>query len=304
MVFDGKSWPDAVIPFTLTEVTQENLEGYAYLYSQTTGGFLAGVAASAAGVERNVYSIPGDSMTCFAGLSQPPGDVIMADMTEGEMPVLIAEDGTEYTGQLAQDYDYLQAAEGKAGFLFPDAPAGVYTLQVPYLYLSVSLQNSLCVNLSDGIALTDSAAFSGGSFSVAAIEELDEKIPCDYSETGEFTAWFDRAWKVYVRCDFDDPSMAIASVSVGICPNKSILSKLQIAVTSLLNGNFAYSTDFRSSIGLWDENSGCLVFEVCASVQEVKNYRLDRLEMNPASAETIPLMVRWDHPTELKIEAK
>ena len=303
IVFDGKEWPDAVIPFTLAEVREQTLEGYPSIYDEATGGFLLDSRMEGGVLTMDIYPISNGALEFFGGLTLTPGYPVGAFEYEYCEPLtIVGEDGTQYTGEPVEDYlDYNE--NSVVSFTFPDAPPGKYTLRLPYVYMLMKQEESLTWNLLSCKPSKQVLSFPGGSIRTVSIAELDEPVQTNEIVLG-VPVVYANAWEVAVQCQFDNGDITALRSAWPIGSDLLLRVKAETTARRLLFGEtfINYGTDY-SSLGRLDPESGYLVYRLSMDDLYAQTHDLRSIKCNPASAMLFsPMILRYDHPMELEFE--
>ena len=303
IVFDGKEWPDAVIPFTLAEVREQTLEGYPSIYDEAAGGFLLDSRMEDGVLTMDVYPISNGALEFFGGLTLTPGYPVGTFEYEYCEPLTIAgEDGTQYTGEPVEDWlDYNE--NSVVSFTFPDAPPGKYTLKLPYVYMLMKQEEYLTWNLLSCKPSKQVLSFPGGSIRTVSITKLDEPVQTDEVVLG-VPVEYANAWEVAVQCEFDNGDITALRSAWPIGSDILLRVKAETTARRLLFGEtfINYGTDF-SSPGWLDPESGYLVYQISMDDLYAQTHDLRSFKCNPASAMLLsPMILRYDHPMELEFE--
>ena len=303
IVFDGKEWPDAVIPFTLAEVREQTLEGYPSIYDEATGGFLLDSRMEGGVLTMDIYPISNGALEFFGGLTLTPGYPVGAFEYEYCEPLtIVGEDGTQYTGEPVEDYlDYNE--NSVVSFTFPDAPPGKYTLRLPHVYMLMKQEESLTWNLLSCKPSKQVLSFPGGSIRTVSIAELDEPVQTNEIVLG-VPVVYANAWEVAVQCQFDNGDITALRSAWPIGSDLLLRVKAETTARRLLFGEtfINYGTDY-SSLGRLDPESGYLVYRLSMDDLYAQTHDLRSIKCNPASAMLFsPMILRYDHPMELEFE--
>ena len=303
IVFDGKEWPDAVIPFTLAEVREQTLEGYPSIYDEATGGFLLDSRMEGGVLTMDVYPISNGALEFFGGLTLAPGYPVGAFEYEYCEPLtIVGEDGTAYTGEPVEDYlDYNE--NSVISFTFPDAPPGKYTLKLPYVYMLMKQEEYLTWNLLSCKPSKQVLSFPGGSIRTVSITELEDPVQADEVVLG-VPVVYAHAWEVAVQCEFDNGDITALRSAWPIGPDLLLRVKAETAARRLLFGEtfIDYGTE-SNTLGRRDPESGCLVYRLSMDDLYAQTHDLRSVKCNPASAMLLsPMILRYDHPMELEFE--
>ena len=303
IVFDGKEWPDAVIPFTLAEVREQTLEGYPSIYDEATGGFLLDSRMEGGVLTMDIYPISNGALEFFGGLTLTPGYPVGAFEYEYCEPLtIVGEDGTQYTGEPVEDW--LNYNENSVvSFTFPDAPPGKYTLRLPYVYMLMKQEESLTWNLLSCKPSKQVLSFPGGSIRTVSITELDEPVQTNEIVLG-VPVVYAHAWEVAVQCQFDSGDITALRGAWPIGSDLLLRVKAETTARRLLFGEtfINYGTD-SSSLGRLDPESGYLVYRLSMDDLYAQTHDLRSIKCNPASAMLFsPMILRYDHPMELEFE--
>ena len=303
IVFDGKEWPDAVIPFTLAEVREQTLEGYPSIYDEATGGFLLDSRMEGGVLTMDIYPISNGALEFFGGLTLTPGYPVGAFEYEYCEPLtIVGEDGTQYTGEPVEDYlDYNE--NSVVSFTFPDAPPGKYTLRLPYVYMLMKQEESLTWNLLSCKPSKQVLSFPGGSIRTVSIAELDEPVQTNEIVLG-VPVVYANAWEVAVQCQCDNGDITALRSAWPIGSDLLLRVKAETTARRLLFGEtfINYGTDY-SSLGRLDPESGYLVYRLSMDDLYAQTHDLRSIKCNPASAMLFsPMILRYDHPMELEFE--
>ncbi len=303
VVFDGREWPDAVIPFTLAEVREQTLEGYPSIYDEATGGFLLDSRMEDGVLTMDVYPISNGIMEFFGGLTLPPNYPIGAFEYECCEPLtIVGEDGTEYTGEPVEDW--LNYNENSVvSFTFPDAPPGKYTLRLPYVYMLMKQEEYLTWNLLSCKPSKQVISFPGGSIRTVSITKLDEPVQTNEVVLG-VPVVYANAWEVAVQCQFDNGDITALRGTWPFGSDILLRVKAETTARRLLFGEtfINYGTD-SSSLGRLDPESGYLVYRISMDDLYTQTHDLRTVKCNPASAMLLsPMILRYDHPMELEFE--
>ena len=303
IVFDGKEWPDAVIPFTLAEVREQTLEGYPSIYDEATGGFLLDSRMEGGVLTMDIYPISNGALEFFGGLTLTPGYPVGAFEYEYCEPLtIVGEDGTQYTGEPVEDW--LNYNENSVvSFTFPDAPPGKYTLRLPYVYMLMKQEESLTWNLLSCKPSKQVLSFPGGSIRTVSITELDEPVQTNEIVLG-VPVVYAHAWEVAVQCQFDNGDITALRSAWPIGSDILLRAKAETSARRLLFGEtfINYGTD-SSSLGRLDPESGYLVYRLSMDDLYAQTHDLRSIKCNPASAMLFsPMILRYDHPMELEFE--
>ena len=303
IVFDGKEWPDAVIPFTLAEVREQTLEGYPSIYDEATGGFLLDSRMEGGVLTMDIYPISNGALEFFGGLTLTPGYPVGAFEYEYCEPLtIVGEDGTQYTGEPVEDW--LNYNENSVvSFTFPDAPPGKYTLRLPYVYMLMKQEESLTWNLLSCKPSKQVLSFPGGSIRTVSIAELDEPVQTNEIVLG-VPVVYANAWEVAVQCQFDSGDITALRGAWPIGSDLLLRVKAETTARRLLFGEtfINYGTD-SSSLGRLDPESGYLVYRLSMDDLYAQTHDLRSIKCNPASAMLFsPMILRYDHPMELEFE--
>ena len=303
IVFDGKEWPDAVIPFTLAEVREQTLEGYPSIYDEATGGFLLDSRMEGGVLTMDIYPISNGALEFFGGLTLTPGYPVGAFEYEYCEPLtIVGEDGTQYIGEPVEDW--LNYNENSVvSFTFPDAPPGKYTLRLPYVYMLMKQEESLTWNLLSCKPSKQVLSFPGGSIRTVSIAELDEPVQTNEIVLG-VPVVYANAWEVAVQCQFDNGDITALRSAWPIGSDLLLRVKAETTARRLLFGEtfINYGTDY-SSLGRLDPESGYLVYRLSMDDLYAQTHDLRSIKCNPASAMLFsPMILRYDHPMELEFE--
>ena len=303
IVFDGKEWPDAVIPFTLAEVREQTLEGYPSIYDEATGGVMLDSRMEGGVLTMDVYSISNGALEFFGGLTLAPGYPVGAFEYEYCDPLtIVGEDGTQYAGEPVEDYlDYNE--NSVVSFTFPDAPPGKYTLKLPYVYMLMKQEEYLTWNLLSCKPSKQVLSFPGGSIRTVSITELDEPVQTNEIVLG-VPVVYDHTWEVAVQCEFDSGDITALRGAWPIGSDILLRVKAETTARRLLFGEtfINYGTD-SSSLGRLDPESGYLVYRLSMDDLYAQTHDLRSIKCNPASAMLFsPMILRYDHPMELEFE--
>ena len=303
VVFDGKEWPDAVIPFTLAEVREQTLEGYPSIYDEATGGFLLDSRMEDGVLTMDVYPISNGALEFFGGLTLTPGYPVGAFEYEYCEPLtIVGEDGTQYTGEPVEDW--LNYNENSVvSFTFPDAPPGKYTLKLPYVYMLMKQEEYLTWNLLSCKPSKQVLSFPGGSIRTVSITKLDEPVQTNEVVLG-VPVEYANAWEVAVQCQFDNGDITALRSAWPIGSDILLRVKAETTARRLLLGEtfINYGTD-SSSPGWLDPESGYLVYQISMDDLYAQTHDLRSFKCNPASAMLLsPMILRYDHPMELEFE--
>ena len=303
IVFDGKEWPDAVIPFTLAEVREQTLEGYPSIYDEATGGFLLDSRMEGGVLTMDIYPISNGALEFFGGLTLTPGYPVGAFEYEYCEPLtIVGEDGTQYIGEPVEDW--LNYNENSVvSFTFPDAPPGKYTLRLPYVYMLMKQEESLTWNLLSCKPSKQVLSFPGGSIRTVSITELDEPVQTNEIVLG-VPVVYAHAWEVAVQCQFDSGDITALRGAWPIGSDLLLRVKAETTARRLLFGEtfINYGTD-SSSLGRLDPESGYLVYRLSMDDLYAQTHDLRSIKCNPASAMLFsPMILRYDHPMELEFE--
>ena len=303
IVFDGKEWPDAVIPFTLAEVREQTLEGYPSIYDEATGGFLLDSRMEDGVLTMDVYPISNGALEFFGGLTLTPGYPVGAFEYEYCEPLtIVGEDGTQYIGEPVEDW--LNYNENSVvSFTFPDAPPGKYTLKLPYVYMLMKQEEYLTWNLLSCKPSKQVISFPGGSIRTVSITELDEPVQTNEIVLG-VPVVYAHAWEVAVQCQFDSGDITALRGAWPIGSDLLLRVKAETTARRLLFGEtfINYGTD-SSSLGRLDPESGYLVYRLSMDDLYAQTHDLRSIKCNPASAMLFsPMILRYDHPMELEFE--
>ena len=303
IVFDGKEWPDAVIPFTLAEVREQTLEGYPSIYDEATGGFLLDSRMEGGVLTMDIYPISNGALEFFGGLTLTPGYPVGAFEYEYCEPLtIVGEDGTQYTGDPVEDW--LNYNENSVvSFTFPDAPPGKYTLKLPYVYMLMKQEEYLTWNLLSCKPSKQVISFPGGSIRTVSITELDEPVQTNEIVLG-VPVVYAHAWEVAVQCQFDSGDITALRGAWPIGSDLLLRVKAETTARRLLFGEtfINYGTD-SSSLGRLDPESGYLVYRLSMDDLYAQTHDLRSIKCNPASAMLFsPMILRYDHPMELEFE--
>ena len=303
IVFDGKEWPDAVIPFTLAEVREQTLEGYPIIYDEATGGVMLDSRMEGGVLTMDVYSISNGALEFFGGLTLAPGYPVGAFEYEYCDPLtIVGEDGTQYAGEPVEDYlDYNE--NSVVSFTFPDAPPGKYTLKLPYVYMLMKQEEYLTWNLLSCKPSKQVLSFPGGSIRTVSITELDEPVQTNEIVLG-VPVVYAHAWEVAVQCQFDSGDITALRGAWPIGSDLLLRVKAETTARRLLFGEtfINYGTD-SSSLGRLDPESGYLVYRLSMDDLYAQTHDLRSIKCNPASAMLFsPMILRYDHPMELEFE--
>ena len=303
IVFDGKEWPDAVIPFTLAEVREQTLEGYPSIYDEATGGVMLDSRMEGGVLTMDVYSISNGALEFFGGLTLAPGYPVGAFEYEYCDPLtIVGEDGTQYAGEPVEDYlDYNE--NSVVSFTFPDAPPGKYTLKLPYVYMLMKQEEYLTWNLLSCKPSKQVLSFPGGSIRTVSITELDEPVQTNEIVLG-VPVVYAHAWEVAVQCQFDSGDITALRGAWPIGSDLLLRVKAETTARRLLFGEtfINYGTD-SSSLGRLDPESGYLVYRLSMDDLYAQTHDLRSIKCNPASAMLFsPMILRYDHPMELEFE--
>ena len=303
IVFDGKEWPDAVIPFTLAEVREQTLEGYPSIYDEATGGVMLDSRMEGGVLTMDVYSISNGALEFFGGLTLAPGYPVGAFEYEYCDPLtIVGEDGTQYAGEPVEDYlDYNE--NSVVSFTFPDAPPGKYTLKLPYVYMLMKQEEYLTWNLLSCKPSKQVLSFPGGSIRTVSITELDEPVQTNEIVLG-VPVVYAHAWEVAVQCEFDNGDITALRSAWPIGPDLLLRVKAETAARRLLFGEtfIDYGTE-SNTLGRRDPESGCLVYRLSMDDLYAQTHDLRSIKCNPASAMLFsPMILRYDHPMELEFE--
>ena len=303
IVFDGKEWPDAVIPFTLAEVREQTLEGYPSIYDEATGGFLLDSRMEGGVLTMDIYPISNGALEFFGGLTLTPGYPVGAFEYEYCEPLtIVGEDGTQYTGEPVEDWlDYNE--NSVVSFTFPDAPPGKYTLKLPYVYMLMKQEEYLTWNLLSCKPSKQVLSFPGGSIRTVSIAELDEPVQTNEIVLG-VPVVYANAWEVAVQCQFDNGDITALRSAWPIGSDLLLRVKAETTARRLLFGEtfINYGTDY-SSLGRLDPESGYLVYRLSMDDLYAQTHDLRSIKCNPASAMLFsPMILRYDHPMELEFE--
>ena len=302
-MFDGREWPDAVIPFTLAEVREQTLEGYPSIYDDSTGGFLLDSRMEGGVLTMDVYPISNGALEFFGGLTLTPGyPVGVFEYEYCEPLTIVGEDGTEYTGEPVEDY--LDDNENSViSFTFPDAPPGKYTLRLPYVYMLMKQEESLTWNLLSCKPSKQVLSFPGGSIRTVSITELEEPVQTDEVVLG-VPVVYDHTWEVAVQCEFDSGDITALRGAWPIGSDILLRVKAETTARRLLFGEtfINYGTD-SSSLGRLDPESGYLVYRLSMDDLYAQTHDLRTIKCNPASAMLFsPMIFCYDHFMELEFE--
>ena len=303
IVFDGKEWPDAVIPFTLAEVREQTLEGYPSIYDEATGGVMLDSRMEGGVLTMDIYPISNGALEFFGGLTLTPGYPVGAFEYEYCEPLtIVGEDGTQYTGEPVEDW--LNYNENSVvSFTFPDAPPGKYTLRLPYVYMLMKQEESLTWNLLSCKPSKQVLSFPGGSIRTVSIAELDEPVQTNEIVLG-VPVVYAHAWEVAVQCQFDNGDITALRSAWPIGSDLLLRVKAETTARRLLFGEtfINYGTDY-SSLGRLDPESGYLVYRLSMDDLYAQTHDLRSIKCNPASAMLFsPMILRYDHPMELEFE--
>ena len=303
IVFDGKEWPDAVIPFTLAEVREQTLEGYPSIYDEATGGFLLDSRMEGGVLTMDIYPISNGALEFFGGLTLTPGYPVGAFEYEYCEPLtIVGEDGTQYIGEPVEDW--LNYNENSVvSFTFPDAPPGKYTLKLPYVYMLMKQEEYLTWNLLSCKPSKQVISFPGGSIRTVSITELDEPVQTNEIVLG-VPVVYAHAWEVAVQCQFDSGDITALRGAWPIGSDLLLRVKAETTARRLLFGEtfINYGTD-SSSLGRLDPESGYLVYRLSMDDLYAQTHDLRSIKCNPASAMLFsPMILRYDHPMELEFE--
>lgn len=303
IVFDGREWPDAVIPFTLAEVREQTLEGYPSIYDEATGGFLLDSRMEDGVLTLDVYPISNGTMVFFGGLTLFPGYTVgISEYEYHEMPVIVGEDGTAYQGESVEES--LPWDSDPVTFVFPDAPPGTYTLKLPYVYMLLKQEKALTWNLRSGKVSEQEVSFPGGSFRTVSITESEEPVQTEETLLGEPVV-YTHAWEIAVRCEFDSEEITAIQGGYPDPPERLLWAKAAVAASHLLGEtSFQLATIFSISPGFPDPESGNLMYQISADNRCVQTCDLKHVRCNPAPEEGLlgPMLLRYDHPMELEFE--
>ena len=303
IVFDGKEWPDAVIPFTLAEVREQTLEGYPSIYDEATGGVMLDSRMEGGVLTMDIYPISNGALEFFGGLTLAPGYPVGAFEYEYCDPLtIVGEDGTQYTGEPVEDW--LNYNENSVvSFTFPDAPPGKYTLKLPYVYMLMKQEEYLTWNLLSCNPSKQVISFPGGSIRTVSITELDEPVQTNEIVLG-VPVVYAHAWEVAVQCQFDSGDITALRGAWPIGSDLLLRVKAETTARRLLFGEtfINYGTD-SSSLGRLDPESGYLVYRLSMDDLYAQTHDLRSIKCNPASAMLFsPMILRYDHPMELEFE--
>ena len=303
IVFDGKEWPDAVIPFTLAEVREQTLEGYPSIYDEATGGVMLDSRMEGGVLTMDIYPISNGALEFFGGLTLAPGYPVGAFEYEYCDPLtIVGEDGTQYTGEPVEDW--LNYNENSVvSFTFPDAPPGKYTLKLPYVYMLMKQEEYLTWNLLSCKPSKQVISFPGGSIRTVSITELDEPVQTNEIVLG-VPVVYAHAWEVAVQCQFDSGDITALRGAWPIGSDLLLRVKAETTARRLLFGEtfINYGTD-SSSLGRLDPESGYLVYRLSMDDLYAQTHDLRSIKCNPASAMLFsPMILRYDHPMELEFE--
>ena len=304
IVFDGRAWPDAVIPFTLVEVREQALENYPNIYDEETGGLMVDGRMEGGVLTMDVYPISNGTIEFFGGLTLPPGYPVESFKFEYcEPPVIVGADGTEYTGEPVEDY--LSPDDNNlCTFTFPEAPPGKYTLRLPYVYLLLKQEESLTWNLRSCKPSNQVISFPGGSIRTVSITESEEPfqngntsfgVPVEYTHT----------WEIAVRCEFDNEDITALRGGYPSDPDLLLGVKAEmVARYFLYHDNNPIMGSASTSLGWRDPESGDLIYRISIDDAFALRRDLKHVVCNPAPlAGYLDLMVaRYDHPMELEFE--
>ena len=303
IVFDGKEWPDAVIPFTLAEVREQTLEGYPSIYDEATGGVMLDSRMEGGVLTMDICPISNGALEFFGGLTLTPGYPVGAFEYEYCEPLtIVGEDGTQYTGEPVEDW--LNYNENSVvSFTFPDAPPGKYTLKLPYVYMLMKQEEYLTWNLLSCKPSKQVLSFPGGSIRTVSITELDEPVQTNEIVLG-VPVVYAHAWEVAVQCQFDSGDITALRGAWPIGSDLLLRVKAETTARRLLFGEtfINYGTD-SSSLGRLDPESGYLVYRLSMDDLYAQTHDLRSIKCNPASAMLFsPMILRYDHPMELEFE--
>lgn len=303
--FDGRKWPDAVIPFTLVKIQEQALEHYPGIYDEAAGGFLLDSRMEDGMLVLDVYPISNGTMEFFGGLTLPPNAPMVADAYEPSMPLtIVGEDGVEYTGEPADEtLSYLD--NGVVRFIFPDAPPGRYTLKLPYVYLLLKQEAYLTWNLLSGKPSDAEVFFPGGSFCTVSITELepDQTQQAELGLSGGST----HIWEIAVQCEFDSEEMTALQGSHADQPELRFWSEAEASVRRILFGGTMMDCGMGSmGFGQRDPESGALIYQIYADDRYIQTHDLQHVHCNPAAMEgdSSRMVLRYDHPMELELEVQ
>ena len=303
IVFDGRAWPDAVIPFTLVEVREQALENYPNIYDEETGGLMVDGRMEGGVLTMDIYPISNGTMEFFGGLTLIPGYPSGVSEYEYCEPLtIVGEDGTAYTGEPVEDYlDYNE--NSVISFTFPDAPPGKYTLKLPYVYMLMKQEEYLTWNLLSCKPSKQVLSFPGGSIRTVSITELEDPVQADEVVLG-VPVVYAHAWEVAVQCEFDNGDITALRSAWPIGPDLLLRVKAETAARRLLFGEtfIDYGTE-SNTLGRRDPESGCLVYRLSMDDLYAQTHDLRSVKCNPASAMLLsPMILRYDHPMELEFE--
>lgn len=302
--FDGKEFPDAVIPFTLAEVQQQPLENYPSFYDETAGGFLLDSHMEDGVLRMDVYSLSNGTMEFFSGLSLDP--LYHASVFEDSaLPVIRGEDGTLYTGEAVHDDCPIDSSYSKkfTTFLFPDAPPGKYTLTIPHSYVMVPLDKpgQLTWDLKNCTFSNDALEYPGVRIYTVSIEETGpDPETLDLGRT--------RGWSIVVGVELENEAMRpVRAFCYPRFPDKlsyeisDFFSKVQyffIGGDSLLHDCGSYT----GSGGEPAEEDGTLLYHVEVDERAYQVLDLTQVELRPEYDMGGPLVILYDQPIELEFE--
>lgn len=305
IVFDGRAWPDAVIPFTLVEVQEQSMENYPTIYGEDTGGFLLDGYMDNGVLTVDIYPISNDggTMEFYSGLTLPPLGV--EDPDACQVLTIVGEDGTEYTGSPADGASYFYDNE-PASFTFPDAPPGRYTLKLPYVYLLMKQDGALTWNLQSCKVSDQVVSFPGGSFRTVSITEVDDPVQLEEAIIG-VPAENTHIWEIVVQCTFDNGEITALLGGYPEPPRAFRWVDARSMVRYLLFGEVVHpSGDCSVSPGWPDPESGTLIYRIILDDQFMQTSNLKRVRCNPAPRDMggfSQMVLRYDHPMELEFEA-
>lgn len=302
IVFDGRAWPDAVIPFTLAEVREQVLEGYPSIYDESTGGVLLDSRMEGGVLTMDIYPISNGTMEFFGGLTLIPGYPIGVSEYEYCEPLtIVGEDGTEYTGEPVEAcLSYYE--NSVVSFTFPDAPPGTYTLKLPYVYMLLKQEESLAWNLRSGKLSRQVISFPGGSFRTASITELEEPVQ-DGHVSFDVPVVNTHTWEIAVQCQFDSQEITALTGGYPTGPELFLRVKAEMLARYLLyHENIHILGDCSISPGRWDPESGYLVYQISMDDLFTQTHDLKHVSCNPAPMNFMPMILRYDHPMELEFE--
>lgn len=298
IVFDGRAWPDAVIPFTLVEVREQALENYPGIYDETTGGFLLDSGMESGVLVLDIYPLSNGTMEFFGGLTLPPSAPVVASGYESRPLTILGEDGTEYTGEpVTEPLSCLD--NGVVRFAFPGAPPGRYTLKLPYVYLLLKQDGALTWDLLGGKPSSQEVSFPGGSFRTVSITELESPVLDGQAESGL------RIWEVGVQCEFDHEEITALQGTHADSPELLLRTQAEMMARRMLSGSPSMDLGSGSmGFGQRETEGGTLLYSIYADDRYVYTHDLRHVRCNPASGEsTVTRMVlRYDHPMELEFE--